>query len=122
MTDDKDFSFERLEVYKKAISFINSVFSLCNKIPYKLQSSLGDQMRRASLSIANNIAEGSDKRFPKDKKRFYDHSLDSARECIPMFTVCLNQGIITSNIHDKLRDECIVICKMLRRLIQSVPE
>lgn len=120
MIDDKGFSFERLEVYKRAVSFVNSVFDLCNKIPYKLQNSLGDQLRRASLSIANNIAEGSDKRFPKDKKRFYDHSLDSARECIPMFTVCLNQSIISSSKHDKLRDDCTVICKMLRRLIQSV--
>ncbi|MEW6171001.1 MAG: four helix bundle protein [Candidatus Omnitrophota bacterium] len=120
MIEQNEFSFEKLGVYKKAINFTNSIFNICNNFPNKVQYSLGDQLRRASLSIVNNLAEGSDKRFPKDKKKFYEYALDSARECIPMLTICVFQGLIDRNIEGKLREEGIVICKMLRKLILSV--
>ena len=115
-----EFSFERLKVYQKAIEFVNTLFSICDKFPQKLQYSLADHLRKTGISIINNIAEGSDKRFVNEKKRFYEHSLDSARECIPMLTICIKQSIISSSNHDKLREDCIVICKMLRKLIKSV--
>ena len=121
MTKNKEvFNFEKLEVYKRAIDFIDLVFGITDKFSYKLQSSLGDQLRRASLSIANNIAEGSDKVSSKDKRNFYSYSLNSARECIPMFTICAKQDLIKDQEHDKLREDCTVICKMLRKLIDSV--
>ena len=115
-----EFSFENLEVYNKALDLVNRLFSICDKFPSRLQHSLGDQLRRASLSIVNNLAEGSDKRSLGKKKRFYEYALDSARECIPMLTICLKQDIIVSSEHDNLRESCTVICKMLRRLISSV--
>ena len=118
--DEELFSFEKLEVYHKAIDFIDSIFSTCDKFPNKIQYSLGDHLRKTSLSIANNIAEGSDKRFPKTKKQFYEYSLDSARECIPMLTVSLRQNLISKSFYGNLRSNCTAICKMLRRLIQSV--
>lgn len=115
-----DFSFERLEVYRKAIDFVDYLFTVCERFPQKLQYSLADHLRRTGISIINNIAEGSDKRFANEKRRFYEHSIDSARECIPMLTICIKQSIITSLDHDKLRENCTVICKMLRKLIKSV--
>ena len=116
MGGDDGYSFEKLDVYQKAIDFIDTIFNVSKRFPY----SLGDQLRRAALSIANNIAEGSNKRFPKDKKKFYEYSLDSARECVPMLTISARQRLITQEKHEKLREDCTVICKMLRRLIQSV--
>jgi four helix bundle protein len=120
LTEKSKFSFERLEVYNKAISFTNSIFNICNNFPIKLQYSLGDQLRKASLSIINNIAEGSDKRSLKDKKKFYEYALDSARECIPMLTITSFQGLINKDGENNLRDECTIICRMLRKLILSV--
>jgi four helix bundle protein len=119
-TDKYIFNFEKLDVYNKGLDFIYSVFDISNKFSYRYQSSLGDQLRRASLSIVNNIAEGSDKISPRDKKNFYSHSLNSSRECIPMFTICLNQNLINKSEYDKLRNDCTIICKMLRKLINSV--
>ncbi len=117
-----EFNFEKLNVYQTAISFIDKCFALCDKLNYKHQSSIGDQLRRASLSIANNIAEGSDKRSPKDKKKFYIYSLDSARECIPMFTILRMRNIIDKNQELSLREHCAIICKMMNKLINSVAE
>lgn len=52
------FPFEKLEVWKKAINFSDVILSLADSIGKKDQYSLGEQIRRASISITNNIAEG----------------------------------------------------------------
>ncbi len=58
---DYQFDFEKLEVYKKALSFTNCVFHMTLGFKRELQYSLGDQFRRSALSICNNLAEGSRK-------------------------------------------------------------
>ncbi len=116
----EEFSFEKLRVYQEAVDFINDCFVLCDNLDFKYQSSIGDQMRRASLSVANNIAEGSSRRYLKEKKKFYTYALDSARECIPMFTILKMRKKITDKQELHFREKCAIICKMLNRLIGSV--
>ena len=69
------YDFERLEVYQKALDFTEQIFELTEQFPQRLQYSLGDQLRRASLSICNNIAEGSQKRGAS-KRQLYGYALD----------------------------------------------
>ena len=56
---DFRFDFEDLESYQKAFKWNREVFRRSLKFRRLLQSSLGDQLRRAALSILTNIAEGS---------------------------------------------------------------
>lgn len=114
------FDFERLDVYKRALDFIDKIFDLTDNFSRNVQFSLGDQFRRAALSIINNIAEGSGKKSKDEKRRFYRYSLDSARECVPMITICLKRRQINQHTHDSLREECIVICQMLAKLIFAI--
>jgi len=122
MNDYKNyqFSFEKLDVYKKAVKFTNDVFNLTLKFRREIQYSLGDQFRRAALSICNNLAEGSDKQSSKSKIQFYSYALNSARECIPMITLAKIQFEIAEDLHNNLRSECIFICNMIANLIRSV--
>jgi len=113
------FDFEKLEVYQRAIEFTNLVFERTRKFHWEYQSSLGDQMRRASLSICNNIAEGN-RKSPKSKRQFYEYALDSARECIPMITLAVKQKQLSRQDEDYFRDECIQIGNMLYKLKCSV--
>ena len=113
----QELGFERLEVYQKALDYIDTIFKLTKAFPYHLQSSLGDQLRRSALSIANNIAEGSDKISPKERRLFYRYALDSARECIPMLTLAGRQNLVENGA---LRESCLTICRMLRGLTDSV--
>ena len=117
MGGNQELGFERLEVYQKALDYIDVIFTISKDFQRHLQSSLGDQLRRSTLSIANNIAEGSDKISPKERKLFYRYALDSARECIPMLTIAERQSLITDGV---LRESCLTICRMLRRLSDSV--
>jgi four helix bundle protein len=120
MVEEYKFDFERLNVYKKAVEFANELFNVSRDFSSKMQSSLGDQLRRAGISICNNIAEGSGKKSKNAKRQFYTYSLDSARECIPIITLALKQKEISKEKAEILRRECITICNMLGKLIYSL--
>lgn len=77
----KMFDFERLEVYAKAKSFNLSVLSFLEQ-NQSLDRSTKDQLRRASLSVILNIAEGSGRLTARDKKNFYVISRGSVFECV----------------------------------------
>lgn len=53
------FKFERLEVWKKSIATYEKICELSKVIDQREQFSLGEQIRRAALSISTNIAEGT---------------------------------------------------------------
>ena len=113
------FDFEKLDVYQKALGFTNTVFGITLKFHREIQYSLGDQFRRASLSVCNNLAEGS-RKAGKAKKQFYEYAFDSARECVPIISLGSQQGEISKDQEMMLRSKCIQICNMLYRLICSI--
>ena len=115
-----EFDFERLEVYKFAMDFTDEVFETTESFSQRVQFSLGDQFRRAALSVCNNIAEGSGRSTHKAKLQLYGYALDSARECIPMITLSLRRNYIDEEKHGALREKVVSICNMLSRLMKSV--
>ncbi|MBS0208704.1 MAG: four helix bundle protein [Planctomycetes bacterium] len=64
------FAFEKLEVYQKAISFADRVCTASEKFP-RGYGFLVDQLNRAALSIAANIAEGNGRFTKPDRKNFF---------------------------------------------------
>ncbi len=113
------FDFEKLEVYKLALEFVDDIFKITERLPMVLQFSIGDNLRRAAISVPNNIAEGSGKFSLKEKKHFFRIALTSDRECIPMITLLRRRNLITSDEQKNLRDKCIRISQMLFNLIDS---
>lgn len=115
-----EFDFERLKVYQFSLKFFRKILKITKTLPRDLQFSLGDQIRRAALSICNNIAEGSGKESKKEKIYFYNTSLHSARECIPMITILFEEEIIGKEKYNGLRNDCREITSMLTGLIRSL--
>ena len=115
-----EFDFERLKVYRFAVDFYRKILRVTKILNRDLQFSLGDQLRRAALSIANNIAEGSGKESKKEKIYFFSTSVHSARECIPMITILFEEKAIDEKTHEDLRSDCRQITSMLRGLISSL--
>ena len=118
--DNYEFDFERLAVYQKSQEFMGSIFRITRGLPKEYQYSLADQLRRAGLSILNNLAEGSGKLSKKEKARFYRTSLNSARECIPMLTLLAKERQISSEVHREMRQAVLHIANMLGRLVASL--
>jgi four helix bundle protein len=73
------FGFQRLDVYRCAVEFLALATNLATRAPRGF-APLADQLRRASLSIPLNIAEGSGKP-DRDARRFYGIARGSALEC-----------------------------------------
>lgn len=83
----EEFDFERLKVYHKALDFIDKIFFVFKNLSADYKYSVGSNLIRAGMSIANNIAEGSDKKSGKERARYYAISSDSTRECISVFNI-----------------------------------
>jgi four helix bundle protein len=81
MSSLKTNHFEQLVVWQKAHQFVLNVYALTKLFPKEETFGLSSQFRRASISIAANIAEGYLKRGLKDKVRFLNISQGSLAEC-----------------------------------------
>lgn len=79
-------SHEKLDVYQCAIRFVGLAMKLGIDIP-KGYGPLGDQLRRASMSVPLQIAEGAGKRSAPDCRRFFDYARGSAMECCAVLDV-----------------------------------
>ncbi len=93
------FKFERLEVWKKAVDLYEKVSLLSRNLAQSDQYSLGEQIRRASLSVSTNIAEGTGREGKKESKYFYNVSKGSVYEVVSLLFVMRSQGYINEANH-----------------------
>ncbi|MDO8579953.1 MAG: four helix bundle protein [Candidatus Omnitrophota bacterium] len=115
------FHFEKLEVYKKAIEFVDAIYLSTNQFPKKEIFGLTSQLRRASVSIPLNVAEGS-ARSRKDFCRFIDISRGSILECSTILQISLNQKYINADLFQQLYNQLIQLYKMLNGLKRSLED
>lgn len=88
------FRFLDFKVYQDARSFYIQVTKITAKFPRSYYQ-LGDQLKRAALSVVLNIAEGSAKKSDKDFNRYIKNSLGSINECVACLDVSLEEMLIT---------------------------
>lgn len=74
-------TFTDLIVWQKAHQFVLNVYKITLKFPKEEKYGLTSQFRRASVSIAANIAEGYKRKGTRDKLRFYNIAQASLEEC-----------------------------------------
>jgi len=117
--EDFIFDFEKLLVYQKSLVFINKIFGIYKKLSQDYKISVGSNLIRAGLSVANNIAEGNGKESKREKRRYFNISLDSARECISVFNVLNAQKLIMKEEYIELRRDGKEITSMLHSLSDS---
>ena len=103
------FDHEKFEAYQLAITYWESALSLLDKIPSG-NSVIRDQLKRASSSIALNIAEGSGRNKPDDRKRFYTIARGSAMECAAISDLIMR-------IEPKLTKETVQSKKTLHSIV-----
>ena len=111
-----------MRVYQLTLELADFIFNACKVMGANYRSSLVDQLQRAVVSIANNIAEGCGKVSHREKIRYFTYALDSAKECVPPLTIAYRQGQIKESDYQKGREYCDSICKMMVKLIKSVEE
>ncbi len=114
------FSFETLEVYDKARNLVKEVYLLQNSFPKEERYALGDQIRRAAVSITANLAEGSGRKSLREKIHFIEISFGSMMEVFCELQTACDLGYIKEEQLDDLRPLFTDIAKMLSGLRTSL--
>ena len=116
---DFRFDFEDLKVYQKSLDFIDRIFDVYKHLKQEYKYSIGNNLIRAALSVANNMAEGNGKNSKKEKKRYFEISSDSTRECVSVFNVLRRQGILDDGTYSTLRANAREITSMIHGLVNG---
>lgn len=74
--------FERLEVWQRAIEYLDLCYALAENLPKHEEYNLASQLRRAAVSISLNIAEGSTGQSDAEQARFLSMALRSTVETV----------------------------------------
>ncbi|MBU0766804.1 four helix bundle protein [Patescibacteria group bacterium] len=91
------FRYRQFKVYHDAKRFRKQVINLTQKLLKHRAYDLADQIRRASLSVVLNIAEGSSKKSDIDFARFLEISTGSTNEVTASFDIAHDEGIISDD-------------------------
>ena len=113
------FMFENLEVYQKSIDLADQLLIATSGFPRGFYF-LSDQLDRACVSIATNLAEGNGRFTKADRKNFFTIARGSAQECVPLIELAHRRSLISDAQHSRFRSELEIIGKMLSGLISGV--
>ena len=90
------FGYRKLIAYQKAKEVVKRTYKLLKKFPSEEKFAMCDQLRRASVSITSNIAEGVNRFSVKDKARFIEIAYGSLMEVSSQFEIAEELGYITA--------------------------
>jgi four helix bundle protein len=116
----KQTSFEDLNVYKDALSLLVSIYKILQNDQLKREFGLSDQLKRATLSISNNIAEGFERETDKELIRFLYFSKGSAGEVRNILNALKAINYIDEDEYQELREKAINISRQLSSFIKYV--
>lgn len=110
-------SYEKLDVYQCSIEFLGIASKIINEMPrgYGL---LSDQLKRASLGMPLQIAEGAGKRTRNDCRRFFDYGRGSAMECGSVLDACLKLKLVNASLLAEGKNLLTRIVSMLTKMAQ----
>lgn len=91
----KQNTFRDLEAYKEGKKLVKAVYILIKKFPKEEQYAICDQLRRASISVTSNIAEGSGRVSTKEKIHFLEISYGSLMEVLSQMDIACDLNYIT---------------------------
>ncbi len=111
-------TFEDLEIWNKAIDLYVEVYSKCENSSLKNDFSAKDQLKRATLSISNNIAEGFEYENNLQFMRFLRYSKGSAGEVRSMIHAFYRTKQIDEATHKKLIEDVILISKSIKNFLK----
>ena len=113
------FSFFDLRVYQESKQLVKDVYSLLEKFPKFEVYALGDQLRRAVVSVPSNIAEGSGRSSLKEKTHFLEIAYGSLTETLCQLDIARDLNYISDEEFANEKERISVIGKQLSGLRSS---
>ena len=117
-----DFFYKKLDAYKIAKEFTIYVYSLIRKFPSFEQYALCDQLRRATVSVPSNIAEGMGRMAIKERTHFLEISYASMTEALCQLDISESLGYITPEELQKVEEISDRLGRVISGLRKSLNE
>ncbi|MDX1967579.1 MAG: four helix bundle protein [Planctomycetaceae bacterium] len=114
------FNFEKLDVWQEAIAFSDLIYQLTSRFPADERFGLVNQLRRAVVSIAANIAEGSSRSSLKEFLRFVEVAYGSLIETVSHCAIARRQGFLQDEEYKLVYAQAEKLGRMLSGLRQSL--
>jgi len=114
------FSFEKLNVWQKARELTKKVYKITSNFPKEENFCLTNQIRRASISVCSNLAEGSSRRSDKEQQYFYQISYSSLMELLNQFIVSRDLDYISDDDLEVIRTDVQLISILHTKLRESL--
>ena len=107
------FRFEKLEVWQLARRFNHRVYAPAKSFPESERYALCSQLRRASVSVSSNIAEGSGRNSDTDFAHFLEIAYGSLMEVFSQLFIASDEGYLNEAALDLLLSEadCLAACR-----------
>ncbi|MEI6508994.1 MAG: four helix bundle protein [Bacteroidota bacterium] len=115
-------TFEDLDIWKKSVELYVEIFQVCEEGNLAKDFTSRDQIKRAALSISNNIAEGFEYENNLQFMRYLRYSKGSAGEVRSMLYVLNKTGQIDKKTYQKLNDSILIISKSIKNFLKYLDE
>ena len=118
------FGYRKLIAYQKAKEVVKRTYKLLKKFPAEERYAMCDQLRRASVSVTSNIAEGINRYSVKDKAHFIEMAYGSLMEVSSQFEIAEELNYITSDERlsmDQLIEEVARLLSGLQKTYNTKP-
>ncbi|MES2543510.1 MAG: four helix bundle protein [Bacteroidota bacterium] len=115
-------SYRDLIVWQKSMNLVTLIYKQTNKFPDDEKFGLTSQIKRSSVSIPSNIAEGYGRNYRKDYSRFLQISRGSLYECQTQLEIAVNLKFITIDDIKEINELSLEVEKMLNSLIKKINE
>jgi four helix bundle protein len=112
-------NFEELKVWQRAKILAVYIYKLSSAGKFSNDFGLRDQIRRASISIPSNIAEGDESGSKKQAVRFFYVAKGSAAELLTQSVIAHEIGYLADDEFHYINEECKGISAMLTKLIKA---
>lgn len=114
------FRFETLRVWQDASAFASQMYTITRRYPDDEKFGLVSQTRRAAVSIAANISEGSGRGSDADFARFMSYAYASLMEVISHLAIAHDQRFITDVDQKIARDAAAILAKSITRFREKL--
>ncbi len=110
-------TFEEIDAWQKSKELTNRIYRITGLGPFSKDYALKDQIRRASVSVMSNIAEGFERSGTREFAYFLATAKGSAGEVRSQLYVALDQGYITPAVFETLSTGASQISRMISGLM-----
>ena len=111
------FKFENLDAWKVSLELFRKIVGCTDRLRSRNQLYLSEQIRRATLSISSNIAEGTGREGIRESRQFFNIAKGSVYEVVSIAHVLRQENLLTAEEYGDCYRLCDRIAGMLSGLI-----